>query len=80
MSTTDRQHLARIERATEAKRRADEQYRAALLAAVDGGKTYAQLAEGLDISRQAVRQAVERARRFLVRFDKQWHLTLAAED
>jgi DNA-directed RNA polymerase specialized sigma24 family protein len=45
-----------------AKSRADEQYRAAIVAAVDAGASYAELARTLGVSRQAVRQLVERAR------------------
>lgn len=48
-------------RAAAAKRRADEEYRAALLAAVAAGVSYAELARTLGVSRQAVRQLVERS-------------------
>jgi DNA-directed RNA polymerase specialized sigma24 family protein len=54
--------LSQLAKAWGAKRRADEQYRAALLAAVDDGVSYAELARRMGISRQAVRQFVDRLR------------------
>ena len=54
--------LARVKRAAQARRRAEEEYRAALVAAVDAGHAYAVLARELDLSRQAVRQLIRRAR------------------
>lgn len=53
--------LARLTRAASAKRRADQQYRAALAAALAAGHTYAEIAKALGVSRQAVRQLVQRA-------------------
>jgi DNA-directed RNA polymerase specialized sigma24 family protein len=55
--------LSQLAKAWGAKRRADERYRAALLAAVDDGVSYAELARRMGISRQAVRQLVDRIRR-----------------
>jgi len=55
--------LTEVRRATQAKRRADERYRAALLHAVDELEgAYALVAEAAGISRQAVRQLVARER------------------
>lgn len=59
---SDRPELARVKRAAVSRRRAEESYRAALVAAVDEGASYAQLAALLGVSRQAVRQLVGRAR------------------
>ena len=53
--------LARVKRAAASKRRQDERYLAALLAAVDA-HGYAAVALALGVSRQAVRQLVERSR------------------
>lgn len=53
--------LERASRALKAKRRADSEYRAALVAAHHAGHSYAQLAKALGISRQAVRVIVTRA-------------------
>jgi DNA-directed RNA polymerase specialized sigma24 family protein len=44
------------------RRRAEMVFRAALLEAVDAGHSYAELARTVGVSRQAVRQLVERAR------------------
>lgn len=54
--------LSGVKRAAAAKRRADDQYRATLVAAVDAGASYAELARELGTSRQAIRQLVIRAR------------------
>jgi len=54
--------LAEVRRATQAKRRAEERYRAALVRAVDELGAYALVAEAAGISRQAVRQLVARER------------------
>lgn len=53
--------LARVKRAASSKRRADQEYRAALLAAFNLGASYAELAKLAGTSRQAVRQLIERA-------------------
>lgn len=53
--------LERASRAYKAKRRADLNYRAAIIAAIDAGHTYAQVGKALGISRQAVRVIVTRA-------------------
>lgn len=53
--------LERAARAFKAKRRADDNYRAALVAAIAAGHTYAEVAKVLGISRQAVRVNVSRA-------------------
>lgn len=47
---------ARVARAAEAKRRAEQEYRAALAAAKDAGISYAAIAHASGVSRQAVRQ------------------------
>lgn len=52
--------LARLKRAEKAKRRADEEVRAALLAAADAGHSYAEISRTLGVSRQAVRQLLRR--------------------
>jgi len=55
--------LAEVRRATQAKRRAEARYRAALVHAVgELGGGYALVAEAAGISRQAVRQLVQRER------------------
>lgn len=58
--------LAEVRRATQAKRRAEERYRAALVAAVDAldndRGAYVLVAEAAGVSRQAVRQLVRRER------------------
>jgi DNA-directed RNA polymerase specialized sigma24 family protein len=54
--------LTRLLRADEGRRRAEEHFRAALLAACDA-LGYVRVAEALGVSRQAVRQLAERARR-----------------
>jgi len=54
--------LAEVRRAAQAKRRAEERYRAALLRAVDELEGYTLVAEAAGISRQAVRQLVARER------------------
>lgn len=59
--------LARVRRAARSKRRAEEEYRASLLAAFDaltsGGASdaYAQLADAAGVTRQTARVAVARA-------------------
>lgn len=53
--------LGRAARALKAKRRADTNYRAAIVAAVNAGHSYADVAKALGISRQAVRVIVTRA-------------------
>lgn len=52
--------LKRASRALKAKRRADQEYRAALVQAIAAGHTYAEVAKALEISRQAVRVLVSR--------------------
>lgn len=68
---TDKQtrtHLARVKRTAAARSRADEQYRAALVAAVTELEkagvrdAYARVAEVAGVSRQAVRELVTRVR------------------
>jgi len=58
--------LLEVRRAAEARRRAERRYRNALVAAVDALEpsqgAYAQVARIAGISRQAVRQLVERER------------------
>jgi hypothetical protein len=54
--------LAEVRRVAKAKRRADERYRAALVRAVDELGEYALVAEAAGVSRQAVRQLVQRER------------------
>jgi len=54
--------LLEVRRAAQAKRRADERYRAALLRAVEELGAYTLVAEAAGISRQAVRQLVARER------------------
>jgi hypothetical protein len=60
--------LTRVKRAAAAKRRADDAYRAAIVAAVDELETagersaFATVAAAAGISRQAVRQLVDRTR------------------
>jgi hypothetical protein len=53
--------IARVKRAEAAKRRAEEEFRASLLAAVESGIGYAQLATETGMSRQRVRQLATRA-------------------
>lgn len=53
-------HLQSVKRAARAKSRADAQLRAAILAAVEAGISYADVARALGVSRQAVRQFVTR--------------------
>ena len=48
--------LDMLRKAHMARRRGEERYRAALLAAVAGGYTYADIARELSISRQSVRK------------------------
>ena len=52
--------LRRVQRAAETKRRADESYRSALVAAHAAGHSYAELARVAGVSRQAVRQLLLR--------------------
>ena len=52
--------LATLQKAHKARRRADNAYRAALLAAVADGHTYAELARMLGISRQSIRKVATR--------------------
>lgn len=52
--------LQRATRALKAKRRADTQYRAAVIAAHQAGASYADIGKALGISRQAVRVLVTR--------------------
>lgn len=59
---SDRSELARVKRAASARRRAEDQYRAALVAAAGAGVSYAELARAAGTTRQAVRQLVERSR------------------
>ena len=46
--------LARVKRAAAAKRRADEEYRAALAAALDAGVSQAAIGRAAGVTRQAV--------------------------
>ena len=48
--------LDRVRRATVAKEKAAREYRAALLAAIAAGRSYADVARAAGISRQAARQ------------------------
>jgi predicted DNA-binding protein YlxM (UPF0122 family) len=50
--------LERVRRAAESKRRAQEEYRAALAAAHEGGFSFAEIARTLHVTRQAIRQAL----------------------
>src|SRR5262249_5382944 len=52
--------LARLKRAAAAKERADERYRALLLAALDEGYSYSDIARALNTSRQRIHQYVQR--------------------
>lgn len=52
--------MARIKRAAASKRRADLEYRAALLAATAEGASFSDCAKAAGVSRQAVRQLVNR--------------------
>lgn len=54
--------LDRVRRATVAKGAAEAEYRAAVLAAVTAGASYARVARAAGVSRQAVRQLAERSR------------------
>jgi DNA-directed RNA polymerase specialized sigma24 family protein len=54
--------LSRVRKAAARKAAADNAYRAALVAAHDAGLSYAAIAAAAGVSRQAVRQLVERAR------------------
>lgn len=54
--------LARVKRAAATKRRAEQEYRAALAEAHAQGAGYAELARSAGISRQAVRQLIARHR------------------
>lgn len=54
--------LAAVKRTASRKRRTDKQYRAALLAALEAGHGYAELAKVAGTSRQAVRQLILRTR------------------
>ncbi|MCR4340681.1 MAG: sigma-70 region 4 domain-containing protein [Gemmatimonadaceae bacterium] len=53
--------LTVLRKAHKARRRADSVYRAALLAAVADGHTYAEIAKELGLSRQSVRMSALRA-------------------
>jgi hypothetical protein len=52
--------LTRVERAAEAKRRAEHEYRSALRAARDAGYSAAEIAKSAGVSRQGARQALLR--------------------
>lgn len=54
--------LDRVRRAAAAKRRADQEYRAAIADAADAGIPYVHLAEVLGVTRQTVRVLVQRER------------------
>ena len=58
----DPKSLARVKRAEAARRRAEDNLRAALSAAIDAGVSYADLARELGCSRQSVRERVMRYR------------------
>jgi DNA-directed RNA polymerase specialized sigma24 family protein len=53
--------LARVKQAAAERGRAEEAYRAAVLSAYVAGLSYAQIAKAAGVSRQAVRQLVERS-------------------
>ena len=57
--TTD--PLRRVKRAATKLEGARSEYRAALLACLDAGHSYAEIARALGVSRQAVRQLAERS-------------------
>jgi DNA-directed RNA polymerase specialized sigma24 family protein len=57
----DRATLARLQRAQESKRQADQRYRLALLACRQAGWSYTELAAELGVSKQAVREQAMRA-------------------
>lgn len=53
--------LTALRQAHKARRRGEEAYRAALLAAVADGHGYAEIAKDLGVTRQTVRMTVRRA-------------------
>jgi DNA-directed RNA polymerase specialized sigma24 family protein len=53
-------NLDSLKRAARAKARADARYKAALVAAHAAGASYAEIAHAVGVSRQAVRQLIER--------------------
>ncbi len=53
--------LATLRKAHKTRRRGEEQYRAALLAAVAAGHTYVEIAQTLGVARQVIRTSVMRA-------------------
>lgn len=53
--------LATLRKAHTARRRADDRYRAALLAAVAAGHSYADIGRALGVARQTIFKAVRRA-------------------
>jgi regulator of protease activity HflC (stomatin/prohibitin superfamily) len=56
MRTRSADPLARVKRATSARRRAEREYRAALLAAREAGYSLAQVGDAAGITRQGVRK------------------------
>ncbi|PWU23552.1 MAG: hypothetical protein C5B48_08395 [Candidatus Rokuibacteriota bacterium] len=59
-STGSSNTLARLKRAAAAKERAEENYRGALLAALDEGYSYSHIARELNTSRQRIHQFAQR--------------------
>jgi DNA-directed RNA polymerase specialized sigma24 family protein len=57
-----RDPLTNVRRAAADKAAADSRYRSALVAAHEAGLSYAAIAKAAGVSRQAVRQLVERTR------------------